>query len=392
MPKITYDSRLVEEGDIFVCLPKGDAFIEEARSRGAVDVIEMTRADMATFSADYYGRPSESLCVIGVTGTNGKTTVTFLVQQLLEKLGASVALSGTLTNPLTTPESLDLQRMMAEHLQNGGTHFVMEVSSHGIDQDRIAEIDFDVTCLTNISQDHLDYHESLEAYRACKMRFMQGYGNVAKLFPEDIEEIVVPKTLPLLGSFNRLNVQAAVGIVQALGYDADTIASLIPELKAPPGRFEPVDCGQGFTVIVDYAHTPDALENVLKTGRELLNGNARLIGVFGCGGDRDRGKRPLMGGIAGSLCDLVVVTSDNPRSEDPKQIIDDILEGMPEAAESLVIPDRQLAIETAIDRAHVGDVIIIAGKGHETYQILPTGRIDFDDREVARDYLKEMSH
>ena len=392
MPKISYDSRTIEPGDIFICLPKGEAFIEEATARGASEVLELTRADMATYAADYYGRPSETLTVVGVTGTNGKTTVTYLVNMLLEKLGQTVAVSGTLSTALTTPESLDLQRMMAEHLAKGGTHFVMEVSSHGIDQNRVAEIDFDVTCLTNISQDHLDYHPSFEDYKACKLRFMQSNGSRAQIYPEDFETVDLPDQLPLLGSFNRQNLQAAVAIVTALGYSDADILPLLPNLSAPPGRFEPVDCGQAFKVIVDYAHTPDALENVLNTARELVPEGAKLCCVFGCGGDRDRSKRPLMGEIAARLSDLIIVTSDNPRTEDPKQIIEDILAGVSGTTASTVIPDRQSAVETAIDRARTGDVIVIAGKGHETYQLLPTGRIDFDDREIARHYLTESDH
>ncbi|MBT5856176.1 UDP-N-acetylmuramoyl-L-alanyl-D-glutamate--2,6-diaminopimelate ligase [bacterium] len=392
MATVHYDSRLIQPGDTFICLPKGDGFIEDARRRGATDVRSMTRVEMAAFADDYYDHPSKDLTLIGVTGTNGKTTVTYFVSEVLKAAGFKPAVIGTLNSALTTPESLDVQSKMAAHLKEGGTHFVMEVSSHGIDQGRVLNMDFDVKCLTNITQDHLDYHKTFEAYSKTKQSFMKEYPGQS-IYPDKYPTL--PRTFqsPLLGAFNRDNIRACLAICRACDVPDEVTIKVLSTIKAPPGRFEQVDVGQPYLVIVDYAHTPDSLDNVLITARQIAEDrDGRLIVVFGCGGDRDRGKRPQMGRIAQDHSDVVVVTQDNPRSENPTQIMTDILEGMDTTQPLAIVQDRAAAIERAIDQAEPKDVVVIAGKGHETYQILATGTIDFDDRAVARQVIKECSN
>ena len=392
MPKLCCDSRQIQPGDTFICLPQGKSFIEDAKARGASEILTLSRKEMAHYAAKHFEHPSKHLTVIGVTGTNGKTTVTYLLHALLSQLGHQTALSGTLNKSLTTPNAIDIQSDMAQHLNNGGTHYVMEVSSHGIDQDRVAHIDFDVVCLTNITQDHLDYHDSFYAYQACKESFMKTNGRLASIYPQDFLSIQLPVKNPLLGSYNQKNLQAIVAIYRALGYRDDDMAPYLSTLKSPPGRFDPVNCGQPFHVIIDYAHTPDALKNVLITARELIKDRGQLICVFGCGGDRDRSKRPQMGAIASTFSDHIILTNDNPRNEDPQQIIKDIQSGITSHSKFKLILDRETAIKTAINDASPNDVILIAGKGHENYQLLSTGRIDFDDAVIATQYLKEKDH
>jgi UDP-N-acetylmuramoyl-L-alanyl-D-glutamate--2,6-diaminopimelate ligase len=385
---IQLHSQKIQPGDTFICLPGGEDYISDALERGAVAYKKMTRAELGPWASEYFGHPSHTLRVVGITGTNGKTTVSQLVGQGLTTAGYRPYVLGTLNAPLTTPESLDVQRLMAEHLANSGTHFVMEVSSHAIDQGRILGIEFFVRLLTNITQDHLDYHKTFKAYTETKMSFMQADANA--IYPEDFakENITFPN--PLKGDFNHKNMQAAVAILKRLGLEEPVIQKAMSEAKAPAGRFETIEAGQPFTVIVDYAHTPDGLENVLKEAQKIAKNNkGRLITLFGCGGNRDRGKRPKMAAIAAALSDFVIITHDNPRGEDPQQIITDVLEGIPQETSFKVIEDRQKAIYEAINMAEPNDCVMLAGKGHETYQILHDKTIHFDDREMARDAIKQ---
>ncbi len=386
-----YDSRLIGPGDTFICLPGAESYIEEARAKGAADIISATREEMAKIAAEFYAFPSKKLTVIGVTGTNGKTTTVHVLCHILNAIGHPCGIMGTLHNKLTTPESLDIQKMMAEHVANRGTHFVMEVSSHGIAQHRVDQIDFDVKILTNITQDHLDFHKTFEAYRDTKLGFMKA-GTGSKIYPEDIAKVQHVFQSPLLGHFNELNLNGAVAALRAISISDEEIATGLSTLTPPPGRFEQVQAGQPFLVIVDYAHTPDGLQNIIEEGRKLATGRGgKLIAVFGCGGDRDRGKRPQMGKLATELADYTVITHDNPRSESPEQIMADILAGISAPASTFtVIPDRHDAISHAIKSAQSVDVVVIAGKGHETTQILATGPIHFDDREVAREAIQAL--
>ena len=386
----TYDSRKISPGDTFICLPGGEPYIEEAYARGAEDVVHMTREQMAEFADHYFGQPSKDLFVIGVTGTNGKTTVSTLVHNALKQSGYQSCIIGTLNHTLTTPESLDLQQMMYDHACLGGTHFIMEVSSHGIDQHRVSHIQFDVKCLTNLTQDHLDYHGTIEAYHATKNRFMSEWSGLA-IYPKDFESLHLPFETPLKGEFNLRNMQSVVAILRAALIDESDIKNSLSRALAPPGRFESIEEGQPFTVIVDYAHTPDGLDVVLKEALDIAHAqDGRLITVFGCGGDRDTTKRPKMGRIASIWSDFVVVTQDNPRSESEDQIISDILDGFSLGFDRYeVISDRKEAIAKALELASKNDVVVIAGKGHENTQILASGTIHFDDREIARDLLRK---
>ncbi|NBV82682.1 UDP-N-acetylmuramoyl-L-alanyl-D-glutamate--2,6-diaminopimelate ligase [bacterium] len=378
-----YDSRKIQPGDTFICLPGGERFEADARARGAVAILPMTRDELGDFANVHFGYPSQALTVVGVTGTNGKTTVTHLVAQGLAAAGHSPAVLGTLNAELTTPESIEVARRMRAHLDAGGTHFVMEVSSHAIDQHRIHGIQFAVKLLTNITQDHLDYHTTFEAYQATKLTFMAGPG--ASIYPDDFKSIRLDFDVPLPGRFNYQNIQAAVAVLTELGIDSDTIRGAMLRAKAPAGRFEPIRGGQSFEVIVDYAHTPDGLENVAVEAKLMAQrSGGQLMVVFGCGGDRDRTKRPKMGRVAEQYADRIVVTSDNPRSEDPAAIIDEICEGLVARDRAIVLPDRRDAIRWAIAHADANDVVLVAGKGHETYQIIKGETHHFDDREECR--------
>lgn len=383
-----YDSRKVTPGDTYIVLPGGEPYESLARAAGADECIPMNRDQLAEFANVLYGYPSRALTVVGVTGTNGKTTVCHLVAQCLEHAGFRPAVLGTINSALTTPESLDVARLMRAHLDKGGTHFVMEVSSHGIDQGRVNGIAFDVKLLTNITQDHLDYHGTMAAYEAVKMRFMTDWPGKS-ILPAQFASIELGFKNPLLGEFNRRNMQAAVSILRELKVTDDQIAASMASATAPAGRFEPVDAGQEYLVIVDYAHTSDSLDNVLSTAREIADARGgRLISVFGCGGDRDRKKRPLMAAAAAKHSDYIFVTSDNPRTEAQSQITADILTGFSQdSPPHKVLEDRGTAIDTAVQSARWADVVVIAGKGHETYQILSDRTIDFDDRVVARNAI-----
>lgn len=406
------------------------------------------RTAMGQISAPFFGYPSRKMKLIGVTGTSGKTTVTHLIQSIFNANGQPAGLIGTLGARIgdelietkhTTPESVDLQRALAYMADQGVQAVAIEASSHGLYQGRTLGCEFDCGVFTNIARDHLDFHGTVEAYLDAKMILFRDYpaasnkpfvaiinaddpaadkvreaakgdiitfgvDNPADIKASNIEVTdrsvrfdmtyqgnVTPISLEIGGFFNVYNALAAAAASVGLGVDVSTVVKGLASAHRVPGRFESVDCGQDFGVIVDYAHTPDELENVLRTAKSLTKN--RLIAVFGCGGDRDRGKRPIMGRIGSDLADVIVVTSDNPRSEDPESIIAMVLEGIPESERSraTIQPDRREGIREAINRAQAGDVVVIAGKGHEDYQIFADRTIHFDDREVAREVLAECS-
>jgi UDP-N-acetylmuramoyl-L-alanyl-D-glutamate--2,6-diaminopimelate ligase len=401
------------------------------------------RAAMAPAAARFWSDPTAELRVAGVTGTNGKTTTAFLIRHLLEAAGTPTGLLGTVTSVVggveepverTTPEAIDLQRTFRRMLEAGDTACAMEVSSHALAQSRTDGVRYAVAVFTNLTQDHLDFHADMEDYFAAKrLLFDSGQAEAALVNVDDpygarLASEIECRTLsaagaegadfralgvafdasgsrfrcaapggeadvamPLPGHFNVENALAALATANLLGVELAAGAAALATAERVPGRFEPVDVGQPFTVLVDYAHTPDSLENALAAARRL--GHGRLISVFGCGGDRDREKRPLMGEIGARLSDLTVVTSDNPRSEDPEAIIADILSGIPGGGSGAVRvePDRRAAIGLAIAEAEAGDVIVIAGKGHEQGQEFAGGRkVPFDDREVAAAELREL--
>jgi UDP-N-acetylmuramoyl-L-alanyl-D-glutamate--2,6-diaminopimelate ligase len=453
---LAYDNRLVEPGTLFFCVPgftrDGHDFAPDAVARGAaalvversldLDVpqaqVRSVRAAMAPAAAAFFGDPTSQLETVGVTGTNGKTTSAFLVRALLEADGRPTGLLGTVKSVIggvehdvqrTTPEAIDLQRTFRQMADAGDTACVMEVSSHALALRRADAIHFAAAIFTNLTQDHLDFHPTMEDYFGAKRLLFAGpqppgasvvnvddpYGarlaadlpqpiTVALRADADYRGTDVETDLggsrftvstpgdgelalhsPLRGEFNVYNVLGALAAARALGVPVATCVEAIATAGQVPGRFETVDEGQPFAVLVDYAHTPDSLENVLRAARGLTDG--RLHVVFGCGGDRDRGKRPIMGEIARRLADRVIVTSDNPRSEDPEAIIEEILGGS--GREVMHDPDRQAAIATAIADARPDDVVVIAGKGHEQGQEFAGGRkVPFDDVTVAREILR----
>jgi UDP-N-acetylmuramoyl-L-alanyl-D-glutamate--2,6-diaminopimelate ligase len=453
---LAYDNRRVRPGTVFFCVRgftrDGHDFAPDAVQRGAaalvVDrplglgvpevLVDDVRAQMAPAAARLHGDPTAALRTVGITGTNGKTTSAFLVRALLEAAGRRTGLLGTVTSVVggaarevsrTTPEAIDLQRTFAAMRAGGDTDCVMEVSSHALALGRVDAIHWAAAIFTNLTQDHLDFHPTMEDYYTAKRRLFEADPGVsvvnvddpygarlaaelraegralvtvgidsadADLRATDVRGDFTGSTFsagglelraPLPGRFNVLNVLGAVAAVRALGVDDATIAAALPGAGRVPGRFEPVDEGQGFAVLVDYAHTPDSLENVLRAARPLTRG--QLLCVFGCGGDRDRTKRPLMGAIAAREADATIVTSDNPRSEDPEAIVAEILEGVPDRGGVEAIVDRRAAIDRAIGLAGDGDVVVIAGKGHEQGQELDGGRkIPFDDVTVAREALR----
>jgi UDP-N-acetylmuramoyl-L-alanyl-D-glutamate--2,6-diaminopimelate ligase len=466
---IEYDSRRVKPGNLFVAMrgesSDGNRFIDKAIAAGAVAIVtdsaaepprtnvawaqvEHGRRALARLSANFYKRPAERLAMTGITGTNGKSTVAFLVESILAAASRKSALIGTieyhvagkiLAAPHTTPEALDLNRILSEALGSGATEAVMEVSSHALAQERVYGIPFDVAIFTNLTRDHLDYHQTMEEYFAAKQVLFEGCGtdapraaviNIEDEYGQRLVEIsrkhsaevltyglalgdfhsqkaeitsrgtrfdlVTPNvTIPvfsaLIGRVNVYNVLAAAAATFARGCQADAIARGIEDLRRVPGRFERVDCKQPFTVVVDYAHTDDALRNLTALAREFVQQagqGSRVITVFGCGGDRDRAKRPLMGEAAGRGSDFVVLTSDNPRSEDPLAVINDTMVGLQRTdARYTVEPDRGAAIAMAVAEAGHGDIVLIAGKGHEKVQVTREGSRPFDDVEVARQAL-----
>lgn len=404
--------------------------------------VEHGRQALATAARDFHGRPDERLKLSGITGTNGKTTTAYLIDSVLREAGATTAMIGTIEYHLagrvlkaanTTPESLDLMRLFAELEHAGGTHVTMEVSSHALELGRVYGLQFHTVVFSNLTRDHLDFHGTMEAYFAAKQRLFDGAGGPPPRFAilnrddEWARKIKIsPKTAlidygfgqdamlrarqvsstmdglrfdvqfkksrfpvesPLIGKINVYNILAAFGAGLSYEIQPEVIARGIAKLAAVPGRFERVDEGQPFTVVVDYAHTDDALRNVIAVARAL--NPKRVITLFGCGGDRDRTKRPLMGAAAAEGSDFVVLTSDNPRSEDPLAIMNDALVGIRRHdVRHAIEPDRQAAIRLALKEARQGDIVILAGKGHETYQVLKDRTIDFDDRAVAREVLK----
>lgn len=348
---------------------------------------KMTLPELATYAHSHYGHPSKELYVLGVTGTNGKTTVSYLIGEVLKAAGYTPFVLGTLNSgnrDLSTPLALDTLRLMRTHLDQGGTHFIMEVTSEGIDQSRVLGIDFDIKILTNITQDHLDYHKTFEHYEKTKLGFMSD-GDGYKIYPHDIEKEPIYFSTVLLGHFNLLNIKASACALRYMGIDENHIQKTLSSCPPPRGRLESIDKGQLYMVIIDYAHTPDALENVLNTVRKIsFKRDGRLYVLFGCGGNRDTDKRPKMGRIASEIADYIVITDDNPRSESSEDIINEIVTGFTSDFRNyMLIPDRKKAINFIVNRAQSKDVVIIVGKGHETYQILKSETVHFDDREEA---------
>src|SRR6266851_5602684 len=405
------------------------------------------RRALARLSANFYKKPAERLAITGITGTNGKSTTAFLLESILTAAGRKSALIGTieyhvagktLPAPHTTPEALELNRIFNEALGHGATDAVMEVSSHALAQERVFGVPFDVAVFTNLTRDHLDYHKTMGEYFAAKRILFEGCGTDAPravvtnvddesgaklaefsrkrssvvlkygwergdLHAEKVEittrgtrfDLVMPGEKiavfsALIGRVNVYNILAAAGAGFARGCSAHAIAEGIDKLASVPGRFERVDCGQPFTVVVDYAHTDDALRNLTALAKELVSSaKGRVLTVFGCGGDRDRKKRPLMGEAAGRGSDFVVLTSDNPRSEDPLAIINDAVVGLQKTGVKYSVePDRRKAIDLAVGEARPGDIVLLAGKGHEKVQVTREGSAPFDDLEVAREALR----
>jgi len=476
-PSVTgleYDSRRVKPGDAFIAMrgeaSDGNKFIDRAIAAGAVAIVSDSASEtpregvawvqvphgrraLARLSANFYKRPAERIAITGITGTNGKSTTAFLLEAIFSAANRKSALIGTieyhvagkvLPAPHTTPEALDLNRILAEALGNGATEAVMEVSSHALAQQRVYGIPFDVAVFTNLTRDHLDYHHSMEEYFAAKRILFEGCGTdpprVAVLNAEDehgqklakiskkrgsevltyglrsgdlhadkvdmtqrgtrfdliTPEEAVPIFSPLIGKVNVYNILAAAGAAYARACKRDALAEGIASLACVPGRFERVDCEQPFTVVVDYAHTDDALRNLTSLAREFVQRarqKGRVLTVFGCGGDRDRAKRPLMGEAAGRGSDFVVLTSDNPRSEDPLAIINDAMVGLQRSGTKYKVEaDRKTAIAMAISEAGPGDIVLIAGKGHEKVQVTREGSVPFDDAEVAHQILRDAGY
>jgi len=466
---ITYDSRRVMPGNLFVAVrgthTDGHRFVNMAIDRGAAAVVleedaslspratrikvRDARRTMALAADRFYHHPSQGLKVVGVTGTNGKTTTAFMVKSILEAAGVKAGLLGTVQYEIgsriipasrTTPESVEIQDMFSQMLRTGCGGVAMEVSSHALDQHRVDGVDFDVAIFTNLTQDHLDYHGSMEHYFEAKAKLFGMLGAMRKagravvnaddeygrrlvgrlggdhavvtygvLSDATIQALDVrvsadgtyfvvrtpqgtrPIQLPLIGRYNVYNALAAISAGLALGIDFALIERALATMHPVRGRLEPVPTKHGFHVYVDYAHTEDALRNVLSTVHELTKG--RLIVVFGCGGDRDKGKRAPMGRVAHELADFAILTSDNPRTEDPQEILRQVAAGFPPGtdAKHLIIEDRREAILRALEMARPGDTVLIAGKGHETYQEFANITVPFNDRQVVEDYLSQWS-
>ncbi len=450
---IACDSRLVEPGFVFVCIDgvqtDGHRFAQDALKSGAAYlvtqrdlglpnqlIVENTREAWAKMSANWFGNPADKLRMIGVTGTNGKTSVTYLLKSIFEAAGYTVGLIGTIQTMVgdrligavhTTPEPYELQSLLAMMADSGCTVVVMEVSSHALAQNRVETIHFDRGVFTNLTQDHLDFHHTMGEYAQAKQKlFLQSdaavlnrddpwYDTMRQNLPTPVITYSVGNTgadytalelkqrpngvsfeLVAAGQIGRVNLQipglfsvynavGAAACALSLGVPFETVTAALSALTGVKGRAEPVPTGQDFTVVIDYAHTPDGLLKICGALRVGCKG--RLITLFGCGGDRDVGKRPLMGAAAASLSDYLIVTSDNPRNEDPMTIIQDVLPGIPENTPYSVFPDRSEAIRFGVSIAEEGDVLLLAGKGHETYQVLKTGIIHLDEREVLAEAL-----
>lgn len=453
------DSREVGPGDVFVAVPgvhvdghdyvgraleNGAAYVVCQRACGArpaaTVIVADTAAALGLLAQQQFGNPSSALTNLAVTGTNGKTTVSWLVRSVVQAAGRKCGLIGTIVYdtggesaraPLTTPDALQIARLARKMVDDGAEYMMIEASSHALSQNRLAGVPFTAAAFTNLTGDHLDYHNTAEEYLAAKLRLFTGlpvhatavlnaespaaneiahhltnrilwYGvDTETDVAAHIHSMDAGRTLfalsfggrrelvqtRLIGRHNVSNHLAAAGLCLAAGFDLTTIAKGLSALKVVPGRLEAVDCGQGFAVLVDFAHTDDALRNVLSTLAPLKNG--RLICVFGCGGDRDRTKRPRMARVAEELADVVIVTSDNPRTENPNAIIQEIVAGFekPGSDRIAVQPDRRKAVQQAIAGARPGDIVLLAGKGHEDYQIIGTEKTQFDDRKVAAEFL-----
>lgn len=453
--ELRYNSRKVEKGDVFCCVvgtfADGHKYAAQAVEAGAaalvverqldLDVpqvlVENTRIAMAEMAAAYYGNPADEMVMIGITGTNGKTSTSYMLKSIAERMGKKVGLIGTIRNMIgdiiidterTTPESVDLQRILRQMKDENVDVVIMEVSSHSLDQKRVHGISYDVGCFTNLTQDHLDYHKTFENYFAAKkLMFAQCEKAVINLDDSYAADMVAGVDIPMLtvgvreqadvtaseidittrgvqfdfnyrnvtsrfnvpipGLFSVFNAMSAAGIALTLGWTLDSIKYGLEHMVSVSGRLEPLPTGKNeFTVLLDYAHTPDALENLLKTVRGFATG--RVVTLFGCGGDRDHAKRPIMGEIAGRFSDFAIVTSDNPRSEDPMEIIANVEDGVKKSGcEYVVIENRRDAIEYALKNANKNDVIILAGKGHENYQEINGGKQPFDEKEIVAEIL-----
>ncbi|WP_432409456.1 UDP-N-acetylmuramoyl-L-alanyl-D-glutamate--2,6-diaminopimelate ligase [Wukongibacter sp. M2B1] len=464
---IAYDSRKVTKDGVFVCITgfktDGHRFIQSAIDNGAAALIierdientEMlvednrisiirvkdSRQALSKLAANFYDNPSERFKVVGITGTNGKTSITYLVSNILEANNKRTSLIGTIKSKIlneeykvanTTPESVELQYFFNEMVKKDIDVCTMEVSSHSLDLKRVEDISFNIGVFTNLTADHLDFHKDMESYKSAKVKLFykakdaniintddrygkEIYEEIKKLdtpvlsygtnsscdiYTENIDmhasysefDLVTPRftgkvRINIPGLFSIYNILAAISVCYALGYSFEEISKGIKSIEPVRGRFETVDNDKGIGVIVDYAHTPDALKNVLETVNQFVKGNT--IVVFGCGGDRDGSKRHVMGKIAYDLSDYAIITNDNPRTEDPEKIVSDIMEGIgPDKEKYEIVMDRKEAIRRAIERARKDDIILIAGKGHETYQIINDEVFDFDDKEVALEFLK----
>ncbi len=466
--RVTCDSRKAEPRALFFALhgakADGNEFIRDAVSRGAVAIVSEdaapalipssvawiqvreARKALAVAAVNFFGHPAEALQLVAVTGTNGKTTTTALIDAIVKAAGAKTGLFGTIAYhtplgdypaPNTTPESVDLQGFLGEIRDTGGKYAVLEASSHSLAMDRLWGCHFAAAVFTNLTREHMDYHKTFEDYFEAKKRLFEGTGagapDVAVINTDDeygkrlsglakktvsygLEsdaEITTKKfqltfnglaftaqtpngkvqvSSRLVGRINVYNILAAIGAAQALGLSNEVIEAGIRNLESVSGRFQRIDLGQPFFVVVDYAHTDDALENLIRTAREL-NPKGRIITLSGCGGGKDRTKRPVMGEVTGRLSDLTILSSDNPRNEDPLKIISDIIVGLQKTGgKYLIEPDREKAIGVAMDEARAGDIVLLAGKGHENYQILADKTLEFDDRDEARKALRERGY
>jgi UDP-N-acetylmuramoyl-L-alanyl-D-glutamate--2,6-diaminopimelate ligase len=474
--QVSCDSRKVREGAIFFALSgaksDGNAFVEKAVASGATAIVSESarpaaiptdvawiqvaepRKALALAAANFYGHPAKALQLIGITGTNGKTTTASLIDAMVKASGAKTGLFGTIAYhtprgsyeaPNTTPESVDLQGFFAEIRDAGGRYAVLEASSHALSMDRLWGCHFAAAVFTNLTREHMDYHQTFDDYFAAKRRLFEGTGagapdaaiiNIDDAYGKRLASATkgavggatggtttygleagahvtarkfqltfsglsftaqtprgkVQVSSALVGRINVYNILAAIGAAQAVGISNDAIEAGIRNLKSVSGRFQRIDMGQPYFLVVDFAHTDDALENLIRTAREL-NPKGRIITLFGCGGAKDRTKRPVMGEVSGRLSDLTILSNDNPRKEDPLKIISDVVVGVQKAGgKYLIEPDREAAIGLATDQARPGDIVLLAGKGHENYQILADTTLEFDDREMARKALRERGY